>query len=267
MIKNKKINNWLVIGLFLILLILFFSSKQKKPLQSFSNVIVKPFARVFAGAGFWFNEKIYFISSIGNLKNENERLFNENLKLKSKLVQAKEIENENKILREEIGLMVQTDFETEASLILGQTFSQNRKVIYLDKGSENGIRKGMPVIVGGGILIGKISEVYRTSSETELVLDRNNKINAEIQEIQVKGIVQGEYGTSSVMNMIPQIAEVKSGQTIITSGLGDVYPRGLLIGYVSEIEKTVDQLFKKALLELPVQFKNLRVVWVIKGIK
>ncbi len=267
MIKHKKINNWLIIGLLLILLILFFNSKQKKPLQSISNVVAKPFARIFSGAGFWLNKKIYFISSIGELKNQNEQLFNENLKLKAELVGRNETENENRILREEIGLMAQNDFETEACFILGQTLSQNRKVIYLDKGSANGIKKGMPVIIGGGILVGKTSKIYKTSSEVELVLDRNNKINAEVQEIQVKGIVQGEYGTSSTINMIPQTAEIESGQTVITSGLGDVYPRGLLIGYVGRIEMTVDQLFKKASLELPVQFKNLRMVWIIKGKK
>jgi rod shape-determining protein MreC len=163
--------------------------------------------------------------------------------------------------------MAKNDFEVEASLILGQTLSQNSKIIYLDKGAKNGFKEGMPVIVGGGILIGRISKVYKNSSEAELVLDKNNKINAEIQEIQVKGIVQGEYGTSAVMDMIPQTAEIETGQTVITSGLGETYPRGLLIGFIKKKEMTVDQLFQKAFLELPIQFNNLRMVWIIKNVK
>ncbi len=95
--KNKKINNWLAIGLLVISLILFFNSKTDKPFQSFFNTISKPFTKIFSGTGFWFNEKINFISSIGELKNENEKLFNENLKLKFNLTQLKEIENENKV--------------------------------------------------------------------------------------------------------------------------------------------------------------------------
>ena len=265
--RNKKINNWLIAGLLIILVILFFNAKQDKPLQSFFNTATKPFARFFSGAGFWFNKKINFISNIGEVRDENEDLFNENLNLKFKLVQLKELENENKILREEIGLNNRDNFETDASLVIGQTLSKSRKIIYLDKGSKDGFEKGMPVVVGEGILVGKISKVYYSSSEAELVLDRNNKINAEIQNTQIKGIVQGEYGTSAIMDMIPQAAKIEVGQTVITSGLGGSYPRGLLIGYVKEVGVTVDQLFQKASLDLPIQFINLRMVWVIKSTK
>ncbi|MCK5080564.1 MAG: rod shape-determining protein MreC [Candidatus Moranbacteria bacterium] len=262
--KNKKINSWLVIGLLIILVISFFGFKKDKPLQSVFNIISKPFTRFFSGAGYWFNKKVYFVSNIGDLKNQNEELFNENLELKFKLAQRKDIESENKVLREEINLISRTDFETEASLILGHTLSRNRKVVYLDKGRENGVEVGMPVVVGEGVLVGKVSKVYEGSSEAELLLDKNNKINAEIQETQVKGIVQGEYGTSAIMDMIPQAADIQQGQTVITSGLGRAFPRGLLIGYVKEVDVTADQLFQKVSLELPVQFNNLRMVWVIK---
>jgi len=69
------------------------------------------------------------------------------------------------------------------------------------------------------------------------------------------------------MDLIPQASEVKEGQTVITSGLGGIYPRGLLIGYVQKTEITVDQLFQKASLNLPIDFKNLRMVWIIKNAK
>jgi len=264
---NKNINNRLVIGLLIILIILFFSIKQNKPFQSFFNTAARPFTRFFSGSGYWFSKKISFISNIGELRSENENLFNENLKLKFDLVQLIEIRNENKILREEIDLNAKNIFETEASLVIGQTLSKNRKIIYLDKGSRDGVEEGMPIIVGKGVLIGKISKVYYSTSEAELVLDRDNKINAEIQSSQAKGIVQGEYGTSAAMDMIPQATNVEIGQTVITSGLGGTYPRGLLIGYVKDVGVTVDQLFQKATLDLPVQFINLRMIWIIKNSK
>lgn len=262
--KNKNINSWLITGILVVFLVLFFGSREGKPLQSAATTVVTPFARFFSGTGLWFSEKIGFFSNIGELRNENENLSNENLKLKFQLAQSNEIANENKTLRGEIDLMDRPEFDLEASLVVGQTLSKNRKIIYLDKGSNQGIREGMPIIVGGGVLIGKINKVHGNSSEAELILDRKNIINAEIQEIETKGIVQGEYGTSAVIDMVPQAAEIETGQTVITSGLGGAYPRGLLVGYVKDVSLSVDQLFQRASLELPIEFKNLRIVWVIK---
>lgn len=261
--RNKKINYWLLaIGL-VVVVFLVFGGKEEKPLQSIGQSTTKPFARFFSGAGFWFSEKFSFFSNIGKMKIENEKLFDENLKLKFELAKLKDIESENKVLRNELDLMDRKDFETRASLVIGKTLSKNRKIIYLDKGQNDGIKEGDPVIVSGGILVGKISKIYSSSSEAELILDNNNKVNAEVQEAGIKGIVQGEYGTSAVMDMIPQSAKIEKGQTIITSGLGGLFPRGLLIGYIKETGLTVDQLFQKASLDLPIQFNNLRMVWVI----
>jgi rod shape-determining protein MreC len=67
------------------------------------------------------------------------------------------------------------------------------------------------------------------------------------------------------MEMIPQTADLKKGQTVITSGLGGGLPRGLLIGYIEDYQMTVDQLFQTASLKLPVDFKSLRMIWVVKS--
>lgn len=262
--NNKKINYKIAVVGIIFVIILVFNSKENKPLEAISQTAVKPFASFFSRAGYWFEKKFSFFSDISETKKENETLFEENLKLKFKLSQLQEIQSENEVLREELDLMKKTDYQAEASLIIGRNLSEDRKIIYLDKGQKNGLKEGASVIVGGGILVGKISKVYLNSSEVELILDKNNRINAEIQEIETKGIVQGEFGTSASINMIPQTAKIEKGQTVITSGLGDVFPRGLLIGHIKEANVTIDQLFQKASLELPVQFNDLRVVWVIK---
>jgi rod shape-determining protein MreC len=262
--NNKKINYGLILLVIAFVVILIFSSSKNKPLESTGRFLVKPLASFFSESGFWFKSKLDSISSIGKIKKERDYLMEENLNLKFKVSQLKEVEKENQVLREELDLKEKNDFKTEASLIIGRNLSNNRKLIYLDKGEREGIKKDSPVIIGGGILIGKISKVYSNSSEVELILDKNNKINAEIQEIEIKGMVQGEYGTSAFMDMIPQTAKIEKGQTVITSGLGGTLPRGLLIGHVKDFSETVDKLFLRASLELPVQFNDLRMVWIIK---
>lgn len=263
MLKNKKNNK---LGLFLIILILiFFVSKGLKPVESFTLSIVEPFANFFSGTGRWFDRKFDFFSNIKEIKEENQELVNDNLKLKYQLVELKEIKAENEIFRKELELKKKSEFDLVASMIIGLDLTGDRKIIYLDKGEKDGLKVGNPLIVGEGILVGQISEVGANNSKAELILDKNIKINAEIQENQIKGIVQGKHGTSANMEMIPQTADLKKGQTVITSGLGGSLPRGLLIGYIEDSQITVDQLFQSASLKLPADFKNLRMVWVIKS--
>lgn len=263
MLKNKKNNRlWLFLG---ILILIFFISRSLKPVESLTLTISKPFASFFSETGHWFNQKLSFFSDIGEIKNENQDLVNENLKLKYQLVKLREIETENEIFRKELELKKKSEFDLLASMIIGLDLAGDRKIIYLDKGEEDGLKVGDPLIVGEGILVGQISEANSRSSKAELILDKNIKINAEIQENQIKGIVQGRHGTSANMEMIPQTADLKKGQTVITSGLGGGLPRGLLIGYIEDYQMTVDQLFQTASLKLPVDFKNLRMIWVVKS--
>lgn len=261
MLENKKKYYWVILIGFILII---FISRGLKPLESGVFIVIKPVATFFSGAGNWFGEKFSLFSNIKEIKETNEELSNENLKLKFQLSEFKETENENQILREELDLREKREFNSEESLIIGQNLSENRRIIYLDKGSKDGIKAGSPVIVGEGILVGQISKVYLNGSEAELILDKNIRINSEIQENQIKGIIQGRYGTTVNMEMIPQTAELEKGQTVITSGLGGKFPRGLLIGYVDSYRLTVDQLFQSVSLKLPVDFNDLRIVGIIK---
>lgn len=229
--------------------------------------VTKPFARFFSGAGYWFQDKVSFISSIGSLKKENKNIFEENLRLQSRLAELREVESENKNLREQLALSPREKFELETALIIGKDLSQSKEFVYINKGEKDGIKIGMPVIVSEGILVGKISNVFGGSSELELILNQEIKINGEIKESEAKGIIHGEYGTSVVMDMIPQTVEINAGDSIFTSGLGNTMPRGLLIGYVKDVSSTSDKLFQKTSISLPVSIEKIRAVSVIKTIK
>jgi len=268
--KNRTRLNLNLLFAFLILVLILFFFFQKsgyKPMERTVRFVTAPFANFFAGAGFWFNEKFEFFGEIGELKEQNELLEEENMKLKAKVARCEEIKTENKILREEIELAPREEFELVSSLVIGRDFLRDKEIVYISKGEKSGLEKDMPVVVGEGVLVGRISKTHSNSSEIELVLSRDNKINAEIVENQAKGIVHGEYGTSAVMDMIPQSAEVEKDQMVVTSGLGEFFPRGLLIGYTKEPFLMADKLFQKASLILPKQLDSLRVVWVIRNHK
>lgn len=255
----------IIVVLGMLFLAIFFRDQKQKPLEGMFQVITKPVAGFFSAAGGWTGEKFSFFGSIGELKSENEKLLEENLSLKSQLAKLKDVKNENYELRKQIDLAPRDAYKLEAAIMIGKDMSGQSEFVYIDKGSKQGIKEHMAVIVDEGILIGKVTKAFPTTSQVELLFSKNSKVNAEIVESGAKGIVKGQYGTAVVLDMIPQTFEINKGDSIITSGVGNLLPRGLLIGYAQDPTPTPDQLFQQASLVFPVQLETVRMVWVVKG--
>ncbi|MFA5925715.1 MAG: rod shape-determining protein MreC [Parcubacteria group bacterium] len=259
--KNKKFL-WAVI--FLIIVVFIFSRGGNNPVKGSVLYLTSPFLktfRVFSGGteGFF-----HFLGSIGDLKSENEKILEENKALLAKNALLKDIEGENKLLREQMELLPRKEYELESSFVIAQDPLGMGNYLFIDKGENSGIKAGMPVIVSKGILAGKITEVYPNSAKVVLVNEKSSAINSEIEESGAKGIVKGAYGLGLMMDMISQSEMVKEGDAVITSGLGGDMPRGLYIGKIKEVGQSADKLFQQSTIISPVDFSSLRVVSVIK---
>jgi len=266
--SSGKIKYGVVGGVFLLVLLVVFVTRgsDKKPLEGFWNWTVRPVAGVFSAVGGWFGQKTSVVTSIGEVKEENNRLTEENLKLKFQLSQLASIQRENEELRSLLALAPVDKYDLESVLIVGRDVNGQREVVYLSKGSKQGIQEGMGVVVGEGVLIGKISKVFANSSQMEFLVS-DMRVNAEIVEAGAKGVVVGRYETAALMEMIPRTVEVNKGDAIITSGVGKTLPRGLLIGYVAEVKPSSNQLFQEASIEFLVDFQKIRGAWVVKKAK
>ncbi len=256
----------LFIVIFLTMIIMFFGRKSdKKPLESSVRSATNPIAGFFSGVGLWVDDKFSFVVEIGNLKKENKSLFEENINLKANIARLEDMENENEELRNQIDLAPREKYSLISALVVGKDLKEQGEMIHLNKGGKDGIKEQMAVIVGEGIFVGKVSEVFEKSCNVELLINRNSKINAELIKAETKGIARGQFGTSIVLDMIPQAVKIEQGDTVITSGVGGLLPRGFLIGYTQEATPTADQLFQKTSLVLPFQPDELRAVWVVRG--
>ncbi len=264
---KKKIISLVVVILGSLFLSILFRDQKQKPLEWMFQAATKPVSGFFSAAGWWTGEKFSFFSSIGELKSENEKLLEENLSLKSQIAMLKDVKNENDELRKQIDLAPRNAYELEAAVLIGKDMSGQSEFVYIDKGSKQGIKQHMAVIVDKGILIGKVVKIFPTTSQIELLFSKNSRVNAELVESGAKGIVRGQYGTAIVLDMVPQTFEINRGDSVITSGVGNLLPRGLLIGYAQEPAATPDQLFQQASLVFPVRLDTVRVVWVVKGVK
>lgn len=263
-------NHYFIAAVFLFIVFAIVVARRnngEKPLESAANTATKPFSGFFSSVGYWFGGKFEFFGSIGDLKNENEKLYEENLRLKSQLAQLKDVKSENEQLRKQIDLGPVQKYNLAAAVIVGRELSGQNDIYYIDKGRKDGIEEGMAVIIEDGIYIGKIIKTMQDQSQVELLLGKDSRTNVEVVESSEKGIIKGEFGTSVVLDMIPQTTQLQSGDTIVTSGLSGKIPRGLLVGYVKDVMPSSDQLFQKASVILPANINKIRIVSVIKSEK
>lgn len=232
-------------------------------LRTLFGAVAFPLQNVAAFVGYYTGEVGSFVSSVGRLKRENEALLNENTALKAKNAALADRERENDALRAEAGLLPRDRYDFKAAEVIGRDIASSGSAILLNAGDVAGVRKGMAVVVGAGVLVGRVVETTPFSSRAIFISDSGSAVNAVSGVSEARGVVRGEFGLGLVLDMVLQSDIVKTGDTVISSGLGGDMPRGLLIGTVTTVESSPDGLFQRATLASPVRFDRIRFVSIV----
>jgi len=191
------------------------------------------------------------------LAEELNRLTVENAQLKVQLQENKEFSKEQEFLEAK-------GFKGVVAHIIGKNSEPAQQIIILDKGEKAGIKIGFPVITAEGVIVGKIYQVKNYSSEAILIYDSYSRMAALIQnESQSKGIVMGEHGLSLKMELIPKNELIKENDIVVTSGLEQNIPQGLVIGKISRFLNEPNDFFQTAWLQSPIKVDNLIFVSVL----
>ncbi len=210
-------------------------------------------------------ETVGFFSSISGLKEENEKLIQENNLLAGMVAMLENERKDNENLREQLRLAPREKFNLEAASVIAQNSQKPGGWLLIDKGSSDGIKPEMPVIAYEGILVGRVAEVFSGTSKILLLSDSESVVNTFDLETGARGIIRGEYGLGLIMDMVSQSETLNAGDTIVTSGLGSGMPKGLLIGKIQEIRMTGDKLFQQAVVFPRIRYAKLETVFVIKN--
>ena len=199
-----------------------------------------------------------------NLEEENLLLLEKNIQLELLNTKLKETENENVFLREQLNYLEEKDESYHIAKVIGKSLSTYEHLIFIDKGSSDGIRLGDTVIVNEGVLIGKIYKTYKTYSMVLLLVDNNSATAATIQNKEkTLGVVNGEFGLSMKMDFIPQTEELNIGDKVISSGLERFVPRGLLLGTIDSIDYEQGELFKSAVVKPMINYNKIILVTIL----
>ena len=179
--------------------------------------------------------------------------------LQSQLVKMRELEVENSDLRNLLSMKERTG---PGALIPVQVIARDDtpyvQAITIDHGSNDGVRQDAVVITTKG-LVGHVERVDPTSSKVRLINDLNSSVSVRLQtESRTTGVLRGQsQGNLMVIAYIPQTDVVQPGDVVLTSGLGGMYPEGLVVGKVARVERKDADPFQAAVVEAAVEMDKL----------
>jgi rod shape-determining protein MreC len=267
MAKQKIKGIWLyaaVAGLLIFLSLFKIFSPLASAVRSFTNPVFKYFYIGASQIRLKYNEQ----SDRANLNAQVASLTSERNQLIVDNVDLQKTKEENEILREQLGFFARSKFRYVTSNVIsrGDLTSATKlpETITIDKGARNGVTVGLAVVSGQGIIVGKVVEVKDEMAKVNLTNNYYCKLAATIfGSNKTNGIVEGELGLTMKMSFIPQSAVIKPGDSVVTSGLEEAIPRGLVIGKVLEVKSDSNAMWQTAVIEPLVSPDDLIIVSVL----
>jgi len=222
----------------------------------------------------WFSARFVavqdFLTSprdIASLRQRNVELEGEVAELQAQVIQ----------LQQEVGktqlLAALVDFEQAnpenrylASAVVGRDPSPFLHYVIINRGSNDGILRGMPVVTNQG-LIGRVDAVIADAARIQLITDPASSVNVRLQNAETEASLVGSVTGDVTLQLIPQDINVQPGDLVLTSGLGGGYPPDLIIGQVVNVRSRDFDLFQQATVQPVVDFNRLEIVLVIVNFK
>ncbi len=222
------------------------------PIQSAASTIFSPLGTLAENIG-----RVIHAARI------NPRLEERNTSLEAEVIRLREVENENKALRALLDFKREQHYNGVVARVIGRDLYHWNQSVLIDKGGADGVVRAAAVVSAQGV-VGKIVEVAPHLSRVLLIIDRTSGVGGLIQSSRQTGIVEGTAEGGCVMKYIPRRPPISPGEIVLTSGLGQIYPPGLLIGTIIRVYEQKNGLYQYADLEPATRFDRLEQVMVLQ---
>jgi rod shape-determining protein MreC len=180
------------------------------------------------------------------------------------VVELEEARLENERLRSLVGFIEARELDAIGARVIGRPTNAWEGVITIDRGSDDGLEVGMPVLAPEGLL-GQTVDVAGGSSKVRLITDQRSGVAAIVQASRAEGIVNGSIDGDLSMDYVSQEASVAVGDVVITSGMGGVYPKGLLVGDVLDVQVNENDLYQQIVVRPTGRVEGIEEVIVLVG--
>jgi rod shape-determining protein MreC len=252
-----------------LLLMAFSSNPYVQGLQNGLTFALRPIQGAMAGVADGVSGVAGAISEIdqlridnGALRNENERLANENARLQA-------VTRENDQLTALLQLQSGFDHATVATRVIGRESLDSHRLVILDKGTDDGLAVGDSVIVQGGALVGRITDIGPNFSKVTLISDSTSTVVGQLVNSGATGDIVGQAGGVLVMRDIDTAIQIGIDEEVFTAGIelaGGIrspYPKGLLVGSVVDVQRDANAVVQTAFLAPAANLDSFELALVI----
>ena len=247
-------------------LLLTFQVRHDRVIVSFARQAIlltfSPFIKLtaltFGGVSRVWNDYV----DLRDLRQENLRLQREAGVLQRRIDQLEEQALETQRLQGLLAMRETSLAKFVAARVVGKDATNWFKTILIDRGTQAGLRRNLPVVAPDG-LVGRVVEVTPSTAKVQLITDPVSASGALMQRTRVTGIVTGNLGTGLRVRYLPLLADVVVGDEVVTSGMGGVFPKGIPVGRVTAVERKSGALFQEAALQPKVDLGRLEEVLIV----
>lgn len=202
------------------------------------------------------------VADASRLRSDNQRLLAENADLRRRVTELDAAGVENADLRRALGFERSFGHRLLAASVIGRAPDGLTRSITIDRGRADGIAVGMVVASGAG-LVGRVSEVAERSATVQTLVDAASRVNSYTERSGLEGTVMGEGGPLA-MELLPRPGVIVApGESVLTSGIGGLFPRGLVVGQVTRFHRRDSATIEQADLAPAVDFAAVSMVLVI----
>jgi len=247
------------------IILLTISGKQSHPPSGLGKgalIIVSPFQKHLSTMVQFVKDiwnQYFFLVSTAAENRELKRALGASLQ---KLNRCSETELANDRLRNLLGFESPEATAMMAAQVVGKDPSPWSKTIIVDKGAFNNVRQGSPVVVPEGI-VGVVIDVSTQYAKVLLLIDPNSAVDALVQRTRARGVVKGGGADYCIFDYVLRKHEIGVGDTVVSSGLDGVFPKGLRVGRISEIVRLNAGIFQKVSVTPAVDFEILEEVFIL----
>lgn len=233
-----------------------------RPITKVVGIVTTPIMRVARVGGSSVGSLVAFTGQIGKLNQRNIELSQEVVELRRQLAADADMRAQNAILRSQLGFSNASSQQTVPAEVIAYQPDNFRAFVTINRGRHDGLRDGQAV-TSVGSLVGKLVNTQDDTAQVFLISDPDFRVTVIDQESGATGTVHGQIGRGLELTNVPQDQVVKPGDTLVTSGLGGDFPKGLLVGRIEAINHQDNAIFQSAQVTPNIKIDQLEVVFVV----
>lgn len=224
------------------------------PVTTIGEFVTRPIRGVVAWA-----------TDLGVSRSQLETLRSQNAQLRTRVSELEEARLQNERLKGLVQFATASKIQSLGAAVIGRPTNSWEGVITINRGTADNVQAGMPVVGPSGLL-GQTVDVAAHSARVRLITDPSSGVSAMLQTTRAEGIVKGSIEGKLTLDFVSVEATVRAGDVVITSGMGGVFPKGLIVGEVTKVVKSPAALYQHIELAPSGRVDTLEEVLVLTGV-